>query len=125
MKPFNLEEAKAGKKVCTREGYDVEIFDFNLRQCQGDLLCIARKPTEDYVFFCDKHGRVYGLERSLNDLFMNDKNVGYVAIYNNVTTDDINERHSGMNIFKTEQECVSKCGHDIKFIATAKIEWEE
>ena len=29
MKPFNLEEAKNGKPVCTRCGNNVEIIDFN------------------------------------------------------------------------------------------------
>lgn len=28
MKPFNLEEAKAGKPVCTRDGRKVEIISF-------------------------------------------------------------------------------------------------
>ncbi len=28
MKPFNLEEAKAGKPVCTRDGRRVEIISF-------------------------------------------------------------------------------------------------
>jgi hypothetical protein len=29
MKPFNLEEAKAGKPVCTREGSQVKILEFD------------------------------------------------------------------------------------------------
>lgn len=29
MKPFNLEEAKAGKPVCTRDGRRVEILSFD------------------------------------------------------------------------------------------------
>ena len=29
MKPFNLEEAKAGKPVCTRDGKHVKILDWN------------------------------------------------------------------------------------------------
>lgn len=32
MKPFNLEEAKAGKPVCTRDGRRVEILSFD-NQC--------------------------------------------------------------------------------------------
>lgn len=30
MKPFNLEEAKAGKPVCTRDGRKVNILRFDL-----------------------------------------------------------------------------------------------
>ena len=29
MKPFNLEEAKAGKPVCTGEGFKVKLLGFN------------------------------------------------------------------------------------------------
>lgn len=29
MKPFNLDEAKAGKPVCTRDGKDVKILDYD------------------------------------------------------------------------------------------------
>lgn len=33
MKPFNLEEAKAGKPVCNREGNDVRIICFDKMYC--------------------------------------------------------------------------------------------
>ena len=46
MKPFNLEEAKAGAPVCTRDGKDVVIIDYNYKcaydEYDGNILLIGK-----------------------------------------------------------------------------------
>ena len=44
MKPFNLEEAKAGKPVCTRDGRNVRIVCFDAR---GELPVVALVNLDD------------------------------------------------------------------------------
>ena len=52
MKPFNLEEAKAGKPVCTRDGRRVEIISFeNLSNNNYPILAKVFFDKNDYEEF--------------------------------------------------------------------------
>lgn len=48
MKPFNLEEAKAGKPVCTRDGRRVEIFSFDNPNNGYPILARVFSDNTDY-----------------------------------------------------------------------------
>lgn len=58
MKPFNLEEAKAGKPVCTRDDRRVEILSFD-------------NPNNGYPILA----RVFSDNTDYNDLFLHKKDV--------------------------------------------------
>lgn len=70
MKPFNLEEAKAGKPVCTRDGSPARIICFDRRCEQHPIVALynAGSSTEP-VGFHTKHGKSYTGQVG-NDLFM-------------------------------------------------------
>ena len=62
MKPFNLEEAKAGKPVQTRDGRDVEILKFDLRKGNPILVIIKAEDHEfvaTYAEFGNFHNPKY------------------------------------------------------------------
>jgi len=46
-KPFNLEEAKAGKPVVTRDGHCVRILAFDLRNTIYPICCVWRYDDAD------------------------------------------------------------------------------
>ena len=53
MRPFNLEEAKAGKSVCTKDGKDVRIICFdrkNIINCPIVAL-ISKSSYEDVKLY--------------------------------------------------------------------------
>lgn len=52
MKPFNLEEAKAGKPVCTRDGRRVEIIFFENPNNVYPILARVFSDNIDYIDFC-------------------------------------------------------------------------
>lgn len=51
MKPFNLEEAKAGKPVCTRDGRRVEIISFENPNSAYPILAKVFFCKDDYEEF--------------------------------------------------------------------------
>lgn len=51
MKPFNLEEAKAGKPVCTRDGRRVEIISFENPSDNYPILAKVFFGRDDYEEF--------------------------------------------------------------------------
>ena len=51
MKPFNLEEAKAGKPVCTRDGRRVEILSFENPNANYPILAKVFFGKDDYEEF--------------------------------------------------------------------------
>lgn len=53
MKPFNLEEAKAGKPVCTRDGRRVEILSFENPNANYPILAkvfFDKNDCEEFTF---------------------------------------------------------------------------
>lgn len=118
MKEFNLEAAKAGARVYTRDGREVRIVCFDAKSeypilalimCGDGNGCLNTYTIDGY-YNIDK-------KESSSDLFMSStKHEGWVNIY----------RESGhvLGIYETEamakQEIIPS-----GYVATAKIEWEE
>ena len=133
MKPFNLEEAKAGKKVCTRKGREAEIikFDFNHmnKHVYKDyklLVILKHKDGYDEIYLYNEKGEnILGDEY---DLFMaSEKKTGWANVMKGESGNIV---VVGM-IYPTEAEAESNIDvlkqkfSVFEYIATAKIEWEE
>ena len=74
LKPFNLEAAKAGKLVCTRDGRKVRIICFDAKRKDKKSI-IALVPSKDYPGFEDliaypNNGNYYGGHENDGDLMM-------------------------------------------------------
>lgn len=74
MKPFNLEAAKAGAPVCTRDGESVRLLCFNRKTIGSDLsivgLCLDKNNDVENVYYWDKKGQYLIGEETELDLFM-------------------------------------------------------
>lgn len=73
MKPFNLEEAKAGKPVCTRDGNAVRIICFDARQSYPIVALVhggGADDEEEVMQFSDTGLFNYHEPTHCNDLFM-------------------------------------------------------
>lgn len=118
MKEFDLEAAKAGAKVCTRDGRPARIVCFDAKSKYPILALIMRGDGKEspYTYTIDGHFR--DVADFPSDLFMSStKHEGWVNIY----------REYGLyvlGIYETEamakQEIIPS-----GYVATAKIEWEE
>ena len=85
MKPFDLEKAKAGAPVCTREGFNARIicFDANNDRFPIVALIIDSNSSNEYPVSLTKKGRFSdGAADSQKDLFMaGEKKEGWINIY--------------------------------------------
>ena len=76
MKKFNLEQAKAGKPVCTKRGYPAMIWDFNY-EYEGEnwLVCCVQSPYYEgngFLVMVDETGSTRDEYKNYNDLMMMD-----------------------------------------------------
>lgn len=117
MKPFNLEAAKAGKPVCTRDGRKARIICFDAKRKDGKNI-MALIPSKEYPGFEDlvaypNNGNYHGGHENDGDLMMlPEKKEGWIiihkeAIYDKETAEKI-ARETTANVIRIQ-----------------KIEWEE
>ena len=127
LKPFDLEAAKAGKPVCTRDGRKARIICFDKKDEDNiyPIVCLVQDgETESLgIFMKDGHSLV-GVEETPSDLMMlPEKHEGWVNVFNHGN----NDTYVGNFIFPTEElakEALSRMD-GVKYIATVKIQWEE
>ena len=130
MKPFNLEEAKAGKPVCTRDGKEVKILDFDFytpdyhdyTKPNHFMVVKIKKRTDDEIIELYK---LDGLKNhdgseSWEDLMMKpEKHEGFVWLTRNFTSVT-----ACAFTYKTKEDALSHKPSSEGFVL-AKIEWEE
>lgn len=133
LKPFNLEAAKAGKPVCTRDGRKARIICFDSKRKDGKNI-IALIPSKEYPGFEDlvaypNNGNYHGGHENDGDLMMlPEKKEGWVNIYNRNRPRTSSENcyiMTGVSVFETKEGAISYIDKDKEYIDTVKIEWEE
>lgn len=84
MKPFNLEEAKAGKPVCTRDGRPARLIYQDLQGEYPFVFAITSKDgVNEKVREYNYSGQYYDSEESKHDLCMvTEKKTVWVNLFN-------------------------------------------
>lgn len=119
LKPFDLEKAKAGKPVCTRDGRKARIICFDR---VGDFPIVALTDDRDYkeegVNLYDINGK--GSNECFDLMMLPEKKEGWVNVY----YDNDASSHRGCRfIYDTKERAVKEAGSS--YITTVKINWEE
>lgn len=140
MKEFNLELAKAGHPVCTRDGCKVRILCYDALTEDGmppypivALVLEGESNEGENVYRYSENGKYYDYENLQSDLMMASvKHEGWVNIYKQ---DDAQEDLDPFALYQMQQgifetkdkalEAVKKSINYSTYIATVKIEWEE
>ena len=114
MKNFDLELAKAGNPVCTRDGKPARIICFDLKGTDYPIAAVVVDGDVEAVSQYTNKGEYYENSKDDSDLIMaTEKKEGWINIYYG--------QHCSANIYKTKNEALEhKCG---KYITTIKIEW--
>lgn len=117
MKPFDIEQAKAGKPVQTRDGNDVEIVRFDLRG-EYPILAVIKYLKADSAITFTESGKLFKDDDSYHDLFMKSEiKEGWIAI--------LKDKKYYFNIYTTKEKAETMGGAYPNFVAVTKIEWEE
>lgn len=125
LKPFDLEAAKAGKPVCTRDGRKARIICFDAKRKDGKNI-MALIPSKEYPEFEDlvaypNNGNYHGGHENDGDLMMlHQKKEGWINIY--TSYDGI---ETGISVYETKEIAKKGVDNSVSYLGTIKIEWEE
>jgi hypothetical protein len=112
MKPFDIEKARSGHPVCTRDGRDVEILKFDLKSRHPIVGIIDNR----FVNTWPESGTNEGTSNF--DLFLkSEQKEGWVNVYESID-------YKLGRIHKTKEEAIENIDSG-DYIDTAKIKWKE
>lgn len=126
LKEFDLEAAKAGEPVCTRDGRKVRIisFDrkFSFKGVSYPIIALVEDTAkEEIIYGYNEKGKIL-IENDMpykDDLMMlPEKKEGWVNLCKNNSGDTL-----AVGVFPNREEAVSNCPPF--YLCTIKIEWEE
>lgn len=118
MKPFDIELAKAGHPVCTRDGRPVRIlcYDFISPENNPIIVLVKINEKQEGIVCYTGNGKNYpNGECSLDLMMAPEKKDGWINIY---------EGGIVSSIYSTEKIALFNKIED-RYITTIKIEWEE
>lgn len=131
LKPFDLEAAKAGKPVCTRDGRKVRIISFDRKFLFKGVSYPIIALVEDTA----KEETIYGYNEKGKALIENDtpykdglmmlpqKKEGWVNVYKSY---NVGKKIPCMaSIYPTKEEAKKSSVVGFDYVDTVKIEWEE
>lgn len=118
FKPFDLEAAKAGKPVCTRDGRKARIICFDAK-CNKPIVALIYDCNKETVLQYLENGRFFVDQIDKYDLMMfPQKKEGWINLCKNNHGDTL-----AVGVFPNSEEAVSNCPPS--YLSTIKIEWEE
>ena len=123
LKPFDIQKAREGKPVCTRDGKKARIICFDRKADMPIIALITiNESGQEYPAPYDNEGR-FSKDESTKDLdlmMISEKKEGWVNVYK------VGARlETGGNVHSTKDAAIKCIDSDKKHIATVKIEWEE
>lgn len=123
LKPFNLEAAKAGKPVCTRDGRKARIICFDAK-CNKPIVALIYDCNKETVFQYLENGRFFVDQIDKYDLMMlPQKKEGWVNVYKSY---NVGKKIPCMaSIYPTKEEAKKSSVVGFDYVDTVKIEWEE
>ena len=119
MKEFNLEEAKAGKPVCTRSGRSARIICFDRIDKEYPIIVLVKFELDEDFISCSTDGRIYVGENNEYDLMMvSEKKTGWINIYKHKEN-----LYPSAVIHESKEKAIEF--RSPRFVNTIEIEWEE
>ena len=116
LKPFDIQKAREGKPVCTRDGRKARIICFDRRGDKFPIVALLDGCNEEHSEVAETFTNegLYEIgEKSSNDLMMlPEKKEGWVNVYK--------ER-----IYSTKEEAIEATYDGVTYVDTIKISWEE
>lgn len=112
LKPFDLEQAKAGKPVCTRDGRKARIICFD-RDWDRHIVALVSDSLGESVHYYLSNGKFDFDKQNDDDLMMlPEKKEGWVNVYKD-------------SVYNTKEEALAGRSECRGYIDTIKLSWEE
>ena len=121
MKPFNVEFAKQGKPVCTRDGRKARIICFDVKGDICPIIALVEENGMEVTKSYDMNGRANYKNADNYDLMMlPEKKEGWINIYKRSTGQLL-----GGFLYDTKKEAKDAVKGDKSYVTTIKVCWEE
>ena len=133
LKPFDIQKAREGKPVCTRDGRKARIICYDRQSDHGFPLVVLVENTgaekDEDVHFYRANGTAATAERAQDLMMLPEKKEGWINIYNADTT----FRYVDGRVYETKDEAVKESKEEVEkeqrekneYIDTIRVEWEE
>ena len=134
LKPFDIQKAKAGKPVCTRDGRKARIICWDrYASCYHIVALIECKgfpnKEEEVKVYTDNGKCISGEENAYDLMMLPEKKEGWINVYDADTTFRFVE---GM-VYNTKDEAIQRAKEEVtngqreknEYVDTVKICWEE
>ena len=127
LKPFDIQKARAGKPVCTRDGRKARIICFDKHCVENNAPIVAcvtsynsnNQEIEDVIIY-KEDGTLYEHEHSFDLMMLPEKKEGWVNVYKGI--DGVTfSKHP----YTSKDEAIKKSGILFGRIDTIKVSWEE
>lgn len=120
LKPFDLEAAKAGKPVCTRDGRKARIICWDKKGNYPIVALIQDNENSEHIEYYTENGIFSngGNEKNRDLMMLPQKKEGWVNIYKDF-------EDTVCCVYSTEKEALEEKETEEDYITTIKIEWEE
>ena len=123
LKPFNLEEAKAGKPVCTRDGRKARIICFDAKCADTPIVALVSRNDGEILLRHYKDGKLTVDKDSDADLMMlSKKKEGWVNVYRDEESKRV---YCGEFIFSEREKAEKHYECNDTKVATVPVNWEE
>ena len=121
LKPFDIQKAREGKPVCTRDGHKARIICFDKKGVYPIVALVNDYNEEEYIKNYDEFGKKFiGGETSDDLMMLPEKRIGWINIYKGGKLDSD-------CIYPTKADALENIFQPMKdnYIDTIKVEWEE
>ena len=121
LRPFNLEEAKQGKPVCTRVGKPARIICWDKLGGLPIVALVMGGNNNEFVFYYNENGRANDIIEKYYDLMMApERHEGWINVYKGGKLD-------ADCIYPAKEDALENIFQPMKdnYIDTIKVEWEE
>ena len=113
LKSFDLEAARSGKPVCTRDGRRARIICFDKEGEQSIVALIKNDEDEGvYTFFSNGHSISKTNEFASDLMMLPEKKEGWANVYKDL-------------VYDTKDEALARKSESRGYIDTIKVSWEE
>lgn len=122
LKKFDLEAAKAGKPVCTRDGRKARIICFDAKCIKPIVALIQGSDNSEQIEYYTENGVFSngGTGKNRDLMILLEKKEGWVNIYG-----EEKERYCSNVIYSSKEEALNISKQLKEHITTIKIEWKE
>lgn len=132
LKPFDIQKAKEGKPVCTRDGYKARIICFDAKGLHQPIIALVTQDNGDeYIETYYSNGRFNDDINSQSDgdlMMLPERKEGWVNVYkmkNKYIGENECNVFTGITVYKSEGEAKRNIYENEIYVKTIKVEWEE